>query len=55
MREVGLAGDRAERGEFGRDEPHHIIRIALRIRHAVELSFVGRVGPFDGAAKLQAG
>src|SRR5258708_24333557 len=54
MGEIRLAGDRAERGKFRRGEPHHVICIPLRIRHAVEFSFVGRARPRHGATELQA-
>src|SRR4051812_45110135 len=53
MREVWLARDRAERCEFGRGEPHHVIRILLRIGHAVEFCLLRGARPFDGAAELQ--
>ena len=53
MREIRLAGDRAERGEFRRGEAHQVIGILLRIGHAVEFCLVGGVGPFHGAAELQ--
>ena len=42
--EVGLAGDRADRGEFRKREPRDVIRVGLRIRHAVEHRLVGRGG-----------
>ena len=36
MREIGLAGDRAQRGELGRGEAHQIKRAGARIGHIVE-------------------
>ena len=53
MGEIRLAGDRAERGEFRRREPHHVVGILLRIGHAVEFGLLGGVRPFHGAAELQ--
>src|SRR5438046_6191996 len=55
MREIGLAGHRAQRREFRRREPHQVIGIVLRIGNAIEPGFAGRVGPFHSAAELQAG
>src|SRR5256714_11968522 len=55
MREIGLARYRAQRREFRRREPHQVIRIILRIGNAIEPGLFGRVGPFHGAAELQAG
>ena len=42
--EVGLAGDRADRGEFRKRETRDVIRVGLRVRHAVEHRLVGRGG-----------
>ena len=42
MREVGLAGDRAETGEFRTGEARHIGRVAMRIGHALELGLSRR-------------
>ena len=36
MREIRLAGDRAERGEFRRGEAGDVVRVRMRIGHAVE-------------------
>ena len=41
-REIRLAGDRAERGEFRRGEAREVIRVRMRVRHAVELRLLGR-------------
>ena len=54
MGEIRLAGDRAERGEFRRREPHHIIGVLLRVGHTIERRLVGRGGPWHGAAELRA-
>ena len=53
MREIGLTGDRTERGEFGRREAHDVIRIRVRIGHRVEHRFIGRRRNRNGAAELQ--
>src|SRR5258707_15102495 len=53
MREIRLAGDRAERGEFRRGEAHHVMGVGLRIGHAVEPGLVGCPGPFHGSTELQ--
>ena len=59
MREIGLAGDRAQRGEFGRGEAHEIQRAGARVRHIVERRLfrakraarsAGRDGAFHRAA-----
>ena len=44
MREIRLAGDRAERGEFRRGEARHVMRVRVRVRHAVEQRLIGRGG-----------
>ena len=44
MGEIRLAGDRAKAGEFRRGEAGDIIRVAMRIGHAVELSLCGEAG-----------
>ena len=41
MRKIGLAGDRAERGEFRGGETRNIIRTGVRICHAIEHRLVG--------------
>ena len=48
MREIGLAGDRAERGEFGRCKSRHIIGVRVRIGNAVELRLSGEAGRRSG-------
>src|SRR5262249_7881891 len=42
MREVGLARDRTQHGEFGRGETHEIARIGMRIGHRLEFGLLGR-------------
>src|SRR3546814_14189239 len=42
MREIGLAGHRAERGEFGRGEADEITLAPARIGHIVEAGELGR-------------
>src|SRR6266849_7678610 len=53
MRELRLAGDRTDRGEFRHGEAHHVMGVALRIRHVVEPGLVGCPGPFHGSTELQ--
>src|SRR6266852_571410 len=53
MREIRLAGDRTDRGEFRHGEAHHEMGVALRIRHVVEPGLVGCPGPFHGSTELQ--
>src|SRR5205085_10848950 len=55
MREIRLPRDRADRSEFRRREPHQIIRVALRVGHAIDPRLVGGLRPFHGAAELQGG
>ena len=54
MREVGLAGDRAQRGELGRGEAHQVERARPRVGHIVERRFVGRSGQRAGLAEMRA-
>ena len=42
--EIRLPGDRAHHGEFREGEARHVIRIRMRIGHAVEHRLVGRGG-----------
>ena len=42
MREVRLAGHRADRGELGRDEADDVVGVGVRVRRAVEGLGVGR-------------
>ena len=51
--EVGLAGDRAHHGEFGEGEARDVIRVRMRIAHAVEHRLVRGSGDRRGAAELQ--
>ena len=44
MGEIGLAGHRAKRREFGRGEPHEIGFARMRIWHDVEFGLVWRRG-----------
>ena len=55
MGEVGLAGDRAERGEFRRGEAGDIIRVAVRVRRPVEGFCVRRLGNARGFAEMGEG
>ncbi len=48
----GCAGDRAQRGELRRGEARDVVRVRMRIGHAVELRLVGRSGQRHRAAKL---
>src|SRR5690606_13163598 len=51
MGEIGLAGDRAERGELRRGEAHQIRLALVRVRYADEHGRLGR----GGARELQGG
>ena len=52
MREIGLAGDRAERGEFGRGEADEIKPFGTRIGHIIEHRGLGRGGKVAGSAQI---
>ena len=52
MGEIGLAGDRAQRGELGRREPHQIQRARPRVGHIVEHRLGGRGGQGAGLAEV---
>ena len=52
MREIGLAGDRAQRGELGRGEAHEIERARPRVGHIVEHRLFGRSGQGAGLAEV---
>ncbi len=52
MREIGLAGHRAERGEFGRGEAHQIGLAGARIGHIIEHRLFGRGGQRAGLAEM---
>ena len=51
MGEVGLAGDRAEAGEFWRGEAGGIERVAVRVRHALEQRICRRYGDRASACR----
>ena len=53
MREIGLAGDRAKRSEFGRGEAHKIERAGARIGHVIEPRFVRRGGQCADFAEVR--
>ena len=53
MREIRLAGDRAQHGEFRRGEACDIVGIRMRVRHAVKLRLIGRGGQPHRAAELE--
>src|SRR5690349_2135448 len=53
MREVGLAGDRAQRGKFRRGETHEVERTFPWVRHTVEHRFVRRSGQGAGLAEMR--
>ncbi len=52
MREVGLAGHRAERGELGRGEAHQIGPAGARIGDIVEHGLLGAGGQRAGLAEM---
>ncbi|GAA0867072.1 hypothetical protein GCM10009115_33540 [Sphingopyxis soli] len=52
MREIGLAGYRAERGKLGRGEADEIEFAAARIGHIVEHGGLGRGRQFAGLAEM---
>ncbi len=52
MGEIGLAGDRAHRREFGRGETRDIVHVGMGIRHALQRLGVGRVGNARGMAEV---
>src|SRR5690242_16086734 len=53
VREVRLAGHRAERGEFRRREPHQVERARLRVRHIIEHRLFGRSGQGARCAEMR--
>ena len=53
MREIRLAGDRAQHGEFRRGEARDIVGVRMRVRHAVELCRIGRGGQRHRTAELE--
>ena len=55
MREVRLAGDRAERGEFRHREARHVMGVRMRVRHPVENGGIGGGRNGGRAAELQLG
>src|SRR5262245_62178464 len=52
MREVGLTGDRAERGELGRGEARDVIGVGVRVGHTVELGLRRRGGEAAQSAEM---
>ena len=52
MGEIGLAGDRAQGGEFRGGEAHNIIRIRMRVGDAFQFGLVRRCGLGNGATEL---
>src|SRR5436190_7998956 len=52
MREIGLAGDRTQRREFGRREADEIKRAGTRVRDIIQFGGVGRRGQGAGLAKM---
>src|SRR6516165_10514344 len=53
MREIGLAGDRAETGELRRGEARHVVGIGMRVGYAVKHRLLGRGGQRGRASELQ--
>ena len=53
MREIGLAGHRAERGELGRGEADEIERARARIGHIIERRFLRGGGQGAGLAEMR--
>ena len=51
--EVGLAGDRADRGEFREGKARDVVCVRMRVAHAIEHRLAGRGGNCRGAAELQ--
>ena len=54
-RKIRVAGDRTQAGELGRREPGHIIRVRMRVRHAVETGLLRRFGNNARLAELEWG
>ena len=55
VREIGLAGHRAQAGELGRGEAGDVVGIRVRIWHALERRLVRRLGIFVADPRIVTG